>query len=542
MLFVIGFHSLIGGGQTPLLAAGFKTISKQFDVSLSMVAYTTGAYMFALGIGSVFAGPAASLYGKRVVYLTGQVVFFVTCIWAAVSPSYVSLLAARIVEGFGVSPVECLPSSSISEIFFLHERAFRLGIYSMLLLGGKNIVPLVSAAIIEGLGWRWVFGIVAIIVAGNFVLTFIFVPETSWDRNVKPAPSLRSVSRRTSIAPAQTRPPSTTAQCDSYPMSLDSGNTVVDNKEASEDIDSALASHTPEVRSILRTHLKSHATSLSMSSNVRRHPVFEVPAIDIAEKDEVNPVYVKKTWRQQLALVNGRLTPVAWWKIVLRPFILFAYPAILFSTIIYSLSVVWLIVLSESLGQIFQAEPYNFNALQVGLIYIAPLIGGILGSAIAGKMSDILTRYMARKNNGIYEPEFRLVLALPVMVVTAFGLIGFGWSADTHDPWIAPTVFFGCISFGCSLGSTMAISFVVDSYKQHAGEALVTLNLTKNTLGFIFSLWFNEALTHRGSKVIFVILGSLQCLICLFALPLYIYGKRLRGWTYRSGMIDWLYE
>ena len=169
-MIVIGFHSLVGGGQTPILAAGFKTVSEQFNVSLTKMSYTTGAYMFALGIGSVFAGPAAAIYGKRPVYLGGQIIFCVSCIWAALSPSYSSLLAARIFEGFGVSPVECLQSSSIAEIFFLHERAFRLGIYTMLLLGGKNIVPLVSAAVIQGAGWRWVFGIVALIVGINFVL------------------------------------------------------------------------------------------------------------------------------------------------------------------------------------------------------------------------------------------------------------------------------------------------------------------------------------------------------------------------------------
>ena len=59
--------------------------------------------------------------------------------------------------GLAVSPCECLPSATIAEIFFLHERAYRLGIYTLLLLGGKNLIPLVSAAIIEGLDWRWVF-------------------------------------------------------------------------------------------------------------------------------------------------------------------------------------------------------------------------------------------------------------------------------------------------------------------------------------------------------------------------------------------------
>lgn len=68
-----------------------------------------------------------------------------------------SLVVARIVQGIAVSPVECLPSATIAEIFFLHERAYRLGIYTLLLLGGKNLVPLVSAAIVQSLGWRWVF-------------------------------------------------------------------------------------------------------------------------------------------------------------------------------------------------------------------------------------------------------------------------------------------------------------------------------------------------------------------------------------------------
>jgi hypothetical protein len=65
MLVVLGVHCLIGGGQTPILAAGFHTLSKQFDVSLSKIALTTGVYMLFLGIGSVILSPTALLFGKR---------------------------------------------------------------------------------------------------------------------------------------------------------------------------------------------------------------------------------------------------------------------------------------------------------------------------------------------------------------------------------------------------------------------------------------------------------------------------------------------
>jgi MFS family permease len=148
---------MIGGGMTPILAAGFNNVAATFDVSIPQVSLTTGLYMMGLGLGSVIMSPTAILYGKRPVYLVTSILFILSSVWCALSPNYASLAIARIVQGIAVSPVVCLPSASVAEIFFLHERAYRLGIYTLLLLGGKNLIPLVSAAIIQSLGWRWVF-------------------------------------------------------------------------------------------------------------------------------------------------------------------------------------------------------------------------------------------------------------------------------------------------------------------------------------------------------------------------------------------------
>ena len=149
--------------MTPILAAGFNDVAETYDVSVPDVALTTGLFMMGMGIGSVIASPTAILFGKRPVYLASCIIFFITAIWCAVSPNYTSLLIARIVQGMAVSPVEALPSATVAEIFFLHERAYRLGIYTLLLLGGKNLVPLVAAAIIDAMGWRWVFWYVQMI-------------------------------------------------------------------------------------------------------------------------------------------------------------------------------------------------------------------------------------------------------------------------------------------------------------------------------------------------------------------------------------------
>ena len=247
-----------------------------------------------------------------------------------------------------------------------------------------------------------------------------------------------------------------------------------------------------------------------------------------------------KTFRQTLKPWNGVLRQDNWFKVALRPFILFAYPAILWSTLVYSLSIGWLIVLSESVSEIYRnKETYNFSALQTGLVYISPFIGGILGTAVAGKVSDFIVRLMSRRNGGIYEPEFRLVMAIPVLISTCIGLMGFGWSAEEKDNWIIPTVFFSIISFGCSLGSTTSITYAVDSYRQYAGEALVTLNFSKNVFhGLVFSLFFNKWLESDGSRSVFLAIGGIQIVCLLTTVPMFVFGKRARMWTVRRNLME----
>jgi hypothetical protein len=247
-----------------------------------------------------------------------------------------------------------------------------------------------------------------------------------------------------------------------------------------------------------------------------------------------------RSFTQHLKVFNGRLNNDNWFKVMVRPFILLAYPAVLWSSIMYSCSIGWLIVMAETLAMVYRdPDRYNFTAMQTGLVYISPFVGAVLGTAVAGKVSDILVRAMARRNGGLYEPEFRLIMALPILIATCMGLVGFGWSVEVRDEWIVPTIFFGIISFGCSLGSTTSITFCVDSYRQYAGEALVTLNFTKNIAhGLVFSLFVAHWLETDGPKTVYVWIGVIQVIVCLSSIPMYVFGKRARMWTTRKNLME----
>lgn len=246
-----------------------------------------------------------------------------------------------------------------------------------------------------------------------------------------------------------------------------------------------------------------------------------------------------KSFVQQLRPWHGRLNHDQWLKVAVRPFILFTYPSVLWSAIVYACSVGWLIVVSESVTVIYREDYYHFNALQTGLMYISPFVGGVLGTAVAGRVSDVVVKAMTRRNGGLYEPEFRLVMAVPITITTIMGLMGYGWSAERRDEWIVPTVFLGVVSFGCSLGSTTAITFCVDSYRQYAGEALVTLNFAKNIFhGLVFSFFVTGWIEEEGSRSVFIWIGIIQLVVMAFTVPMFIFGKRARMWTIRRNFME----
>ncbi|KAK6503900.1 hypothetical protein TWF481_008901 [Arthrobotrys musiformis] len=589
-LWTIGLYSLIGGGQTPILAAGFNDVAETYGVTIPQVALTTGIYMLGLAVGAVIVSPFAIIYGKRPLYLAGAVIFCAASVWSAASPSYSSLIVARVIMGIGVSPCECLPSAYLSEIFYLHERGFRLGIYTLLLLGGKNLVPLVSGVIIESKGWRWVFWTVAIIVGALIFLLFFFVPETYWVRYAHP-PHRPSLIHRISGITKSSLSVLSHKHARSAAVSIIDGKeshaeesrkkdetTLEDTSRAEERLPQnnlelqapldegsiatnaggtegqlSLSPVSPTAHRAARTHLQitlpepregfgdragkqPPPTPYPPKSKTKRSTLADLPG-----HQPPNLRYTrhgpKVSFKSQLTVWNGRLREDNFWKVMTRPFVLFAYPAVLWATVVYSLSVVWLIVLSETVAHIYQSNPYNFTQLQTGIIYIAPFTGGVLGSAVAGKLSDAIVKFMAKKNDGLYEPEFRLVMGIGVALATSIGLMGFGWSAYEQDTWIVPTIFFAIISFGCSLGSTTAITFVVDSYRQYAAEALVTLNFSKNILGLAFSLFWNDWLEASNSKVCFLALGGIQLFCLVWTIPMYIFGKRIRAWTVRKNLM-----
>jgi MFS family permease len=55
------------------------------------------------------------------------------------------------------SSTEALAAAVVPDLFFLHERGWWMGIYTLFLTAGGAAGAIISGFVITGLGWRWSF-------------------------------------------------------------------------------------------------------------------------------------------------------------------------------------------------------------------------------------------------------------------------------------------------------------------------------------------------------------------------------------------------
>lgn len=107
----------------------FPFFAVEFHLNDTQLSLLTGACVLALGFANFFIVPCSNIFGRRLTSLVFCLLGVASCIWQALTTSYNSMLAARVVNGIATATSETILMQVVADMLFLPERGLWTGIY-----------------------------------------------------------------------------------------------------------------------------------------------------------------------------------------------------------------------------------------------------------------------------------------------------------------------------------------------------------------------------------------------------------------------------
>lgn len=189
MLLLVAFHSCMATIIASAIIPAYSEMAKEFGNTVQDSTYLTAVQIAVLGMSPLVWRPLANTYGRRPIFLLSLIMAGVGNIACALSHSYGAMMFFRAVVAFFISPASAIGSAVVAETFLKKDRARYIGIWMVMVTLGVPIGPLIFGFVTFRANYRFIFWILAIINAVQFVLYFFFGPETLYLRSEDAPPA-----------------------------------------------------------------------------------------------------------------------------------------------------------------------------------------------------------------------------------------------------------------------------------------------------------------------------------------------------------------
>ena len=149
-LFMVVLDNLV-------VSTAIPAIRVDLGASLEQLEWTVNAYTLAFAVFLLSGAALGDRFGRKRMFIVGVGIFTAASAAAALAPSADWLIAARAVQGLGAAIVTPLTLTILSDAVSRERRGAALGAWSGIAGLAVAMGPLVGGAVVDGIGWQWIF-------------------------------------------------------------------------------------------------------------------------------------------------------------------------------------------------------------------------------------------------------------------------------------------------------------------------------------------------------------------------------------------------
>ena len=166
-----------------IVNVALPSIQKDLGASISGLEWTINGYTLSFAVLLATGGRLGDIFGRRLIFLVGVVVFALSSATAGFAPNETALVISRVVQGVGAALMMPGTLSIITDAFPAHERGKAMGTWAGVSALALAVGPVLGGFLTEHVSWRAIF-YVNIPVAIGAVIATLFAVRESRDTSV----------------------------------------------------------------------------------------------------------------------------------------------------------------------------------------------------------------------------------------------------------------------------------------------------------------------------------------------------------------------
>lgn len=145
----------------PLMGAAVNValpkISSEFSLNAVSMSWVTMAFLLASAVFLVPLGKIGDMWGRKKMFLYGNIFFMLATFLCAVSYSGSFLIFSRLLQGIGSAMMFSSSMAIVISAFPPHERGKVIGLNVSAVYVGLSVAPFLGGILTQALGWRSLF-------------------------------------------------------------------------------------------------------------------------------------------------------------------------------------------------------------------------------------------------------------------------------------------------------------------------------------------------------------------------------------------------
>ena len=152
-------------------------MADSLGADIHRIEQSLSTFMFGVAAGQLVGGSIADIKGRRVVALTGLVVYIASVIGLVFIRSADELLLLRMVQAFGAGMTVVVVGAIVRDNYEGNKAAQMFALIGIIMMGAPLVAPMLGAALMALGGWRLIFGFLALYAAIVWGLLYRFLAK-----------------------------------------------------------------------------------------------------------------------------------------------------------------------------------------------------------------------------------------------------------------------------------------------------------------------------------------------------------------------------